>query len=440
MPFLARLYRIFIGLMFVSGGVALAIVVYFNWYYNRLAVTNFFVGFSLFILLVVLIILALRYAGLMWFAYLQQVEHLEEPLETYVYPMVTVIVPAYNEGKVLDSAVEQLMWLDYPRYEVIVVDDGSTDDTYEKALTLSGVYGGHRLRVLTQPNAGKAMALNNGIANARGEYVVCMDGDSALEVQTLKQAVKHFSDPTVGAVAGNVKVANRDNLLTKMQALEYVEGLGMVRTAQAFFRRVNIIPGPMGIFRKDVLMEVGGYLRDTYAEDCELTLRILLAGWKIKYEQQAVAWTEAPESVEALFKQRYRWGRGVLQAIVKHRRELLRPYPEFLDTATLWLLLFESVIWPGLNLFAISFFVFVAVWLGYTNILFFWWTQLTILDVVAALFCVAVEKEDIRLVPHAILNRVFYIPLVDTIKFLAALDELFGVQMGWGKLERFGRI
>ena len=119
---------------------------------------------------------------------------------------------------------------------------------------------------------------------------------------------------------------------------------------------------------------------------------------------------------------------------------LLRPYPEFLDTATLWLLLFESVIWPGLNLFAISFFVFVAVWLGYSNILFFWWTQLTILDVVAALFCVAVEKEDIRIVPYAVLNRVYYIPLVDSIKFLAALDELFGVQMGWGKLERFGRI
>jgi len=171
MPFLARLYRIFIGLMFVSGGVALAIFVYFNWYYNRLAVTNFFVGFSLFILLVVLIILALRYAGLMWFAYLQQVEHLEEPLETYVYPMVTVIVPAYNEGKVLDSAVEQLMWLDYPRYEVIVVDDGSTDET----AAVAEAAGAHVLRQV--PNQGKGAAIRRGFGETTQPFVVVQDAD-----------------------------------------------------------------------------------------------------------------------------------------------------------------------------------------------------------------------------------------------------------------------
>lgn len=437
---LARLYRPLIAITLVLGGLTVFALVYINFYFNRLAVTNFFVGFSLFLLLVLLIVLAIRYGFLMWFAYLQQVERVEEPGDTGEYPTVTIIVPAYNEGKVIDAAVERLMWMDYPYFEVLVVDDGSTDDTYEHAVRLSGLYGSKRLRAITQPNAGKAMALNNGIANARGEIVVCMDGDSSLEPQSLRQAVKHFRDPTVGAVAGNVKVINRNNLLTRLQALEYIEGLGLVRTAQAFFRRINIIPGPIGMFRKDVLEEIGGYLKDTYAEDCELTLRVLLAGWKIKYEPRAIAWTEAPESAQALFKQRYRWGRGILQSIVKYRRELVRPYPHLLDTTTLWLLVFESMIWPGMNLFAISFFIFVAVWLGFSSIIFFWWTQLTILDFVAALFCIAVEKEDIRLVVYSILFRVYYIPFVDAIKFMAALDEIFGVQMGWGKLERFGRI
>ncbi len=437
---LARLYRIFLVVTFVAAGLGLAATIYFNLYYNRLAAANFFVSFSSFLLLVFLLILIARYGLLMWFAYLQHVEHIEEPLEAEEYPMVSIVVPAYNEGKVIEAAVDPLMTMDYPRFEVIVVDDGSTDDTYEQAMRLSGIYSAHRLRVLTQPNSGKAMALNNGVANARGELILCMDGDSRLEPQSLKQAVKHFRDPTVGAVAGNVKVANRLNTLTKLQALEYIEGLNLVRTAQAFFRNVTIIPGPLGVFRKQVLEEVGGYTRDTYAEDCDLTLRVLLAGWKIKFERQAVAWTEAPEKVQALFRQRYRWARGILQAVAKHKRLLLKPFPNFLDFAFLWNLVFESVIWPGMDVFGILFFVFVAGWVGLSNIIFLWWSQLTILDAMAALFCSAMDKEDLRLATYSVLYRIYYIPLVDVIKFLASLDELFGVRMAWGKLERFGRI
>lgn len=438
--FLARFYRGFFLVMCVASGLGIAALIYFNFYFNRLAVTNLFVDFSVFILLLFLIILILRYSLLMWFAYLQHVEHMAEPMEAEEYPMVSVIVPAYNEGKVIEGAVEPLMTMDYPRYEVIVVDDGSSDDTYERALMLSQIYGERRLRVITQPNGGKAVALNTGIANARGELVVCMDGDSFLEPQTIKQAVKHFKDPSVGAVGGNVKVANRINNLTNLQALEYIEGLSLVRTAHAFFRRVAVIPGPIGIFRKSVIEEVGGYLKDTYAEDCELTLRVMLAGWKIKYEAKAVAWTEAPEKLPALFKQRYRWARGILQAVIKHKRELLKPFPDTLDWTFLWLLVFESMIWPGMNVFAMVFFVFVAAWAGLSNIIVLWWAQLTTLDIVAALFCVALDKEDVRLTVYSVLYRLYYIPLVDFIKFFASLDEAFHVQMGWGKLERFGRI
>ncbi len=426
--------------MFITAGLSVAAVLYFNFYFNRLAVTNFFVDFSGFILLSFLLVLVVRYGFLMWFAYLQHVERIEEPLESEEYPSVTIIVPAFNEGKVIEAAVEPLMRMDYPRLEVLVVDDGSTDDTYTSAVRLSGIYGENRLRVITQPNGGKAMALNTGIANARGELILCMDGDSRLEPQTLKQAVKHFRDPSVGAVAGNVKVVNRLNALTRLQALEYIEGLNLVRTAQAFFRNVTIIPGPIGVFRKEVLEEIGGYHHDTYAEDCDLTLRVMVAGWKIKFERKAVAWTEAPETVQALFKQRYRWARGILQAVAKHKLLLVRPFPNYLDFFFLWNLVFESVIWAGMDVFGILFFVFVALWVGMSNIIVLWWAQLTILDMVAALFCLALEREDIRLAFYAILYRLYFVPLVDVIKFFASLDELFGVKMGWGKLERFGRI
>lgn len=437
---LARLYRIFIVLMFLAGGLGFTIWLYFTLKWNTLRVENLYVSLSSFILLVFLGIVFIRYAVLIWFAYLQHLEHMQEPPEAEEYPFVTLIVPAYNEGVMLEAAVDGLMAIDYPRFEVLIVDDGSTDDTYSEALRLSGVYGAKHVRVITQPNGGKASALNNGIANARGELILCMDGDSRLEPQTLKQGVKHFSDPSVGAVAGDVKVVNRLNLLTKLQALEYIEGLSLVRTAHAFFRRVMVIPGPIGIFRKQVLEEVGGYYQDTYAEDCELTLRILLAGWKVKHESRAVAWTEAPENLQGFFKQRYRWSRGTLQAVIKHKWQLLKPYPNFIDCFFLWLVVFESMVWPGMDVFGILFFVFVGSFVGLSTIIVLWWAQLTVLDIVAAVFCIALEKEDLRLAIHAILYRLCFVPYLDVIKFFASVDELFGVKMAWGKLERFGRI
>jgi len=418
---------------------ACGIVFLYAAYFHRLTVTAFFVKVSSAVLLAFLAIVVCRYAFLMWFAYLQHIEHMAEPPEPDAYPFVSILVPAYNEGVVIESSVRSLMDMDYPRFEVLVIDDGSSDDTFERASSLEAEFG-QRLRVLTQPNGGKATALNTGIAHARGELVLCMDGDSLLEPQTVAQAAKHFADPTVGAVAGNVKVANRLNVLTRLQALEYIEGLSLVRTAHAFFRRVGVIPGPIGVFRRNVLLEIGGYLKDTYAEDCELTLRIMMAGWKVKYESRAIAWTEAPENLNSLFKQRYRWSRGILQAVIKYLPRLLRPAPDPLDWAFLWMLVFEAVVWPAMNVFAICFFIFVAFWAGLGSLIVLWWAQLTILDIVAALFCIALEEEELHLTWYAALYRLFFIPLVDIIKLFASVDELLGVGMGWGKLTRLGRI
>jgi poly-beta-1,6 N-acetyl-D-glucosamine synthase len=405
----------------------------------RLDIPGTFARFSMLALFGFLLLLIFRYFGLLWFSYLAHLDRARiEP--TNFFPLVSILVPAYNEGAVIQGSLRSLIALDYPRYEIIVIDDGSRDDTCAKARAFEGRHGNAEIRVIRKQNAGKANALNTGIAAARGEFVLCMDGDSALHPDTLRRAVRHLADPRVGAVAGSVKVVNRTNLLSALQALEYIEGLNMVRAAQGFFRLVNIIPGPIGVFRRAALRSVGGYDDDTFAEDCDLTLKLLDDGWQIHYEPGAIAYTEAPERLLDLLKQRYRWTRGILQAIRKHRGTLVSFRHGAGITFTLWYMIFEGILWPSMNVFAHVLFVFVATRYGAALPLVLWWAQLTVLDLAAALYCVAVEEERIRLVLYAIYYRAFFALTIDVAKLFASAEELLRLRMEWGKLERIGRI
>jgi poly-beta-1,6 N-acetyl-D-glucosamine synthase len=406
-----------------------------------LQVQTFIVRVSVVTLVLFLIILIARYFTLLWFGYLHHLESGGLAKRNGVeHPPVSLIVPAYNEGLVIESALESLLELDYPHYEIIVIDDGSTDDTLANASRMAGEYGHCRVRVTTKKNGGKASALNAGLAMAEHPVVLCMDADARLEPQTIKAAIVHFRDPSVGAVAGNVKVVNRVNLWTRLQALEYIEGLNMARRAQGFLNAVNIVPGPIGLFRREVLISVGGYDRDTFAEDADLTLKILTAGWKIRYEPRAVARTEAPERLIDLIQQRYRWTRGILQAMGKHKRTLLMPVPD----VPLWLSLvqmgFEATLWPIMNVYGHLFFAYVAVAFGMSEMLLAWWTLLTLLDLVAALASVGMEEEQLSLVPYALIYRFFFILLIDVVKLCSTFEEALNLRMGWGKLERVGRI
>lgn len=397
-----------------------------------------FLNVATWVLFGFLVLLILRYIGLLWFSYLNHLER--DDAEPTSLPPVTILVPAYNEGAVIQGSIRSLLQLDYPRYEILVIDDGSKDDTTVKASVYAGDHGRATVRVITKPNGGKARALNTGISQATSEFILCMDGDSALHPQTLRRAIRHFQKPATGAVAGSVKVVNRTNLLSSLQALEYIEGLNMVRAAQGFFRLVNIIPGPIGIFRKSALDRVGGYDHDTFAEDCDLTLKLLLEGWQVNYEPGAIAYTEAPEKMLDLLKQRYRWTRGILQAISKHKRRLVDPRGGFGVTFTLWYMIFEGILWPSMNVFGNVLFVFVAARYGTALPLVLWWAQLTVLDLAAALYCVVVEEESLLLVPYAIFYRAFFALTIDVAKLFATFEELFKLRMDWGKLERIGRI
>ena len=382
-----------------------------------------------------------RYFALLWLGYLHHVEAKTAPDDTERFePSVTILVPAYNEEAVIQGAIRSLLELDYPSYDILVIDDGSTDETYARAAELEGYYGRATVRVVSKSNGGKASALNTGIGLARTPFVLCMDGDSRLAPGTLKYAMPHFRDPRVGAVAGNVKVVNRRNLWTILQALEYIEGLNMARRAQGFLRAVNIVPGPIGIFRRDTLRRVGGYDTDTYAEDADLTLKLLTAGWHIVYEDRAIAYTEAPEYLYQLLKQRYRWTRGILQALKKHSSALFMPRKRFATWVSMNSMLFEAIAWPMMNVFGNSFFSIAALAAGAPSFVLYWWLLLTWLDLAAALHTVAMEKEDLRLVPMAVLYRFFFIATVDVAKLCATVEEFLNVKMSWGKLQRAGRI
>lgn len=427
----------------VSGvfSVILIITIFLTLPLTVLSWSGLFVYSSIVSLVIFLFILLIRYFATLFMAYFFITRYTVQDKHGY-FPFVSIIVPVYNEGKVLRSSIESLLELDYSNYEIIIVNDGSTDDTAIVAESLvgyqKGVSGLVKVSLINKPNGGKAKALNAGIQYSEAQFVLCMDGDSQLSEDTLKMAVRHFIDPAVGAVAGNVKVQNRKRMLTDLQALEYLEGLNMARSSQGFLQMVNIIPGPIGIFRKSAFKDAGFYSSDTFAEDADVTLKILAAGWKIAYEPNAIAFTEAPITIYQLLKQRYRWTRGILQAIRKHKKYLFNPTVNFNNSVILWQMFYEALVWPAMNIFVNLYFIIVALFYGMSSFIFLWWIGIAVLDLMAAVYCIAAEKEEFRLVPYAIIYRMIFILLIDVTKAMATVEEFIGVSMTWGKLERTG--
>ncbi|NJD23438.1 MAG: glycosyltransferase [Melioribacter sp.] len=403
--------------------------------------SGLFVYASIVSLVIFLFILLIRYFATLFMAYFYVTRYTVQEKEGF-YPFISIIVPVYNEGIVLQNSIESLLDINYPNYEIIIVNDGSTDDTASIAEELVGHQKGRnglvKISLINKPNGGKAKALNAGIQYSEAQFVLCMDGDSQLTPNSLRMGIRHFIDPVVGAVAGNVKVQNRKHLLTDLQALEYLEGLNMPRSSQGFLQMVNIIPGPIGLFRKTALRDAGFYSSDTFAEDADITLKILAQNWKIVYEPNAIAYTEAPISIYQLLKQRYRWTRGILQAIRKHKRHLINPTVNFNNSIILWQMFYEALIWPAMNIFVNLYFIIVALFYGLSSFIFLWWIGIAVLDLMAAVYCIAAEKEEFRLVPYAIIYRVVFILLIDVTKAMATVEEFLGIRMVWGKLERTG--
>jgi cellulose synthase/poly-beta-1,6-N-acetylglucosamine synthase-like glycosyltransferase len=236
---------------------------------------------------------------------------------------VSIIVPSYNEEQVIENTIRSLLCSDYPHFEIIIVDDGSSDRTSD---IVNEKFGGEPLvQLFTVANAGKAAALNFGLRRAQGDVIVALDADTQFPPETIRALARRFVDPRIGAVAGNAKVGNRINIVTRWQALEYITSQNMDRRAFASLNCITVVPGAVGAWRRELIEQCGGFSNDTLAEDQDLTLLIRKLGYKIGYEEAAIAWTEAPDGVRTLARQRFRWAYGTLQCLWKHRDALFRP-------------------------------------------------------------------------------------------------------------------
>ena len=235
-------------------------------------------------------------------------------------PRVAVLIPAYNEEKVIVRTIRSVMMSNYKNLHIIVIDDGSKDRTAEVAREAypNDIASG-RLVVLTKPNGGKADALNYALERTNEELYVGIDADGVIAHDAITNLVPHFANPKIGAVAGNAKVGNRVNLWTRWQALEYITSQNFERRALDLFDVVMVVPGAIGAWRTSTVKAGGGYHTNTVAEDADLTMNVLEQGYSVIYEDQALAFTEAPVNADGLMRQRFRWSFGILQAIWKHR-------------------------------------------------------------------------------------------------------------------------
>jgi peptidoglycan-N-acetylglucosamine deacetylase len=240
-------------------------------------------------------------------------------------PRVAVFIPAYNEEKVIVRTIRSVLNSDYANLHVIVIDDGSSDRTFEVAREAyaKDIEAGH-VQVLTKPNGGKAAALNYALDRIDEEFYVGIDADTVIAMDAISKLIPHFEDERIGAVAGNAKVGNRVNLWTRWQALEYITSQNFERRALDLFNVVMVVPGAIGAWRTEGVKVAGGYPINTVAEDADLTMNLLEQKYKVVYEDRALAFTEAPIDASGLMRQRFRWSFGILQAVWKHRMAFVR--------------------------------------------------------------------------------------------------------------------
>ncbi|CAM0998632.1 Polysaccharide deacetylase [Rhodanobacter sp. Root179] len=363
-------------------------------------------------------------------------------------PLVSVLIPAYNEEKVIASSIRQILKSRYANLEVIVVDDGSVDAT--SAVVRQHYADEPRVRLLTIPNGGKAHAVNTALREAHGAVVVALDADTQFEPDTIPRLVRWFADPKVGAVAGNAKVGNRINLITLWQALEYITAQNLERRALAALGAITVVPGAVGAWRREALEQLGGFPADTLAEDQDLTIAVQKAGFKTLFDAEAIAWTEAPDSARGLARQRFRWAYGTLQCLWKHRDATFNPRYGSLGTIALpqvWLFqILFSVVSPLVDLVLV--WQIISTSLDYlqhrgqfddTNLLrmLVFYAAFMAIDLAACALAFAMEKkEKWSLLWWLVLQRFGYRQLMYYVVVRSVWTAIKGPSVGWGKQER----
>jgi cellulose synthase/poly-beta-1,6-N-acetylglucosamine synthase-like glycosyltransferase/spore germination protein YaaH/peptidoglycan/xylan/chitin deacetylase (PgdA/CDA1 family) len=365
-------------------------------------------------------------------------------------PQVTVLIPAYNEEAAIVQTIKAALACDYPKLEILVMDDGSTDQTPN--LVRANFGNDPRVRMISQPNRGKPAALNHGLEEATGEVIISIDGDTIVDPEAIPRLVRHFADPKVGAVAGNVKVINRNRWLTRWQALEYITSQNLEKRAFDLLNCIPVVPGAVGAWRTSVLRDHHGFSGDTVAEDTDLTLTIRREGWKILYDEDAIGRTEVPETVEALIRQRFRWTFGTLQAVWKHRDAVGKPKYGTLGWIAIPNIFLFQIILPLVSpVIDLLFLLSIALWgLGQLRIARLpqlWTAQdversliffaiFMLIDLLTCVVAFLLERhEDWTLLAPLILQRFYYRQMMYVVLFRALKEAVRGRPVGWRGVE-----
>ncbi len=365
-------------------------------------------------------------------------------------PSVTVLIPAHNEETVIVQTVQSVLLSDYTNMHVIVVDDGSADSTLE--LLHSNFGKNSYVQIIHQVNKGKAAALNNALSYAQTDIVVTIDADTEIEPDAIRNLLRHFSDPKVGAVAGNVKVGNRSRWLTRWQALEYITSQNMEKRAFDLLNCITVVPGALGAWRREAIEAAGGITADTVAEDADLTIAIRRLGWRVTYDEYVIAWTEAPETAAMLIRQRFRWTFGTLQSFWKHSGTLFRPKYGTLGWVALPNIFIFQIVLPLISpVIDLMFLGTLLLWglaqLHITQIPQLWTSAdversvlfflgFLIIDVLTCMIAFALErKEDWTLLIPVLLQRFYYRQLMYIVLFRSVKEAVSGRPVGWKGVE-----
>lgn len=376
----------------------------------------------------------------------RELRHFGEGFE----PLVSIVVPAFNEEKVICRTIESLLTSDYPKLEIIVVDDGSLDATYRVAMARFSALP--NVSILTKPNGGKAEALNFGWRKSKGEIIIALDADTLFSKETVSALAHRFADERVGAIAGNAKVGNRVNIVTKWQALEYITSQNFDRRAFSSLNCITVVPGSVGAWRRSVLEQVGGFSSDTLAEDQDMTIEVRKLHYRIGYEENAIGYTEAPDSLRNLAKQRFRWSFGTLQCMWKHKTALLNPkYGTlgFISMPNVWIF---QVLFPLISPLMDLMFIWTlaAAFIGYlehqkeyahspTNLneVIFYYALFLAVDWAGAFMAFLMEKsEKKKLLWWLFIQRFGYRQVMYWVMVKSVFTAIRGAIVGWGKLER----
>ena len=403
------------------------------------AEAGYYVGHFFFALFIVFLLLsALRLAIIGVMAVLQRKKEKRNHFVAFTQePLVSIIVPAYNEEVNVVKSVENLLRCNYSNFEIIFVDDGSKDKTYD---IVSSNFANHsKIKLFTKPNGGKASALNFGIAQSNAPFVVCIDADTKLKQDAVGLLVQHFINQKVGAVAGVVKVGNEINMLTKWQSIEYITSQNFDRKAFAYVNAITVVPGAIGAFRKEALQSAGMFTTDTLAEDCDLTIRILKAGYIVANESKALAFTEAPETTKQFMKQRFRWSFGVMQTFWKHREVIFNNrYKSLGWIAFPDILLFKYII-PFFSPVA-DLLMILGLFTESREKIAVYYLIFTIVDALIAFVAFSFDKEKPSKLIWLLPQRIIYRWLMLWVLFRSMRKALKGELQSWGVLKRTGNV